>query len=590
MPFYISPDGTVLEQFEQPVSFEGEHHERINVDAGGIVLDTNDQEHLVLTADLTGAEKYIVCQATNGTDLFTVNHDGAVESSTITAIQNTLNAATENNTGGVLVKREALTHFENVNLEELNIGSHIALVDTVSQKTNLLWQEVDGVGAKTGKIVRIGHSDVIGAVADNGIQVSLASEGETIIQCDAEQAFLNFQTFRTNDDTPMILAIDSFGNDVFEVKNDGRIMSNQLTDLETNIIENATELEEHAQTLQTFEDDIGANMVNLEEMLNATYNQIDNDVVTRKTEINSSVGRTGLLMHCTKDSGIPYIDCEDESGNKKFTVTNDGTVLTHGVYANDHTTLPDNLSTAIAVGNNSVYIGQSKISYNDTTGEMKFYKLKDNVVPTALSGSPYNLTVGDIDAGKNSNTVQRWLDLARPSHAHSNLRIHDIFPTANQASDWVEAKVVPTANSYTESDQTPANGGTAIRFRDTNDMTVQIHTYTIDNTLRGVLKLELSHDWVQSSASNQAVLIQSNQLTDLSMVRTSATLKTTDDEFRGFNLNNTLVLNVASGSQNGIVCKFGNVALPQFGSGTDNTIAAGSQIWVFFEIENVTLV
>ena len=113
MPYYIAPDGTILEQFVQPETSTspGEDHERVNVDNGGIVLDANENTHLVLTANLASPSKYIVCQNTGGTDLFSVDHDGSIQSTTINTIENTLSSATENNVGGVLVKRETLTHF-----------------------------------------------------------------------------------------------------------------------------------------------------------------------------------------------------------------------------------------------------------------------------------------------------------------------------------------------------------------------------------------------------------------------------------------------------------------------------------------------
>ena len=111
----------------------------------------------------------------------------------------------------------------------------------------------------------------------------------------------------------------------------------------------------------------------------------------------------GITIKCNKDANIPYIKCQNQAGDSKFQVLDDGTVLTHAVFDNNHQNLPDNLATAIATGNDSVYIGQAKISYSDSAG-YKFYKLKDNTVPTVLQSAPYSLTKSHIDSRKNNKT------------------------------------------------------------------------------------------------------------------------------------------------------------------------------------------
>ena len=156
--------------------------------------------------------------------------------------------------------------------------------------------------------------------------------------------------------------------------------------------------------------------------------------------LNTLQTQAGLRIKCDKSAQVPYIMCESEAGEPRFSVESDGTVLTHAIYDNNHENLPDNLVQAIATGNDSVYIGQAKVSYSDSAG-FKFYKLKDNTVPTVLAAAPFSLTTSQIDAGKNNNTLLRWLDLARPSHSSSNLRINDIVPLSNLAADFDEVTI-----------------------------------------------------------------------------------------------------------------------------------------------------
>ena len=142
-----------------------------------------------------------------------------------------------------------------------------------------------------------------------------------------------------------------------------------------------------------------------------------------------------------------------------------------------------------------------------------------------------------------------------------------------------------TSLAYLEVDAT----GSPVRFRDSADTTVVLHTYTI-NALRGCLKVELSHDWIKSAQGDQGILIQNSLLTDLSIVKhLSATLKTDDTDFRGFQNVSNMIINVNSGSENGILVWLKHKDPLQFGGGSDATLDAGSQFWIFFEIQNVTL-
>lgn len=294
-----------------------------------------------------------------------------------------------------------------------------------------------------------------------------------------------------------------------------------------------------------------------------------------------------LRISSTKvGADAPYLVCTDSDGIEIFKITKTGQIQSNGVLNNDHTTLPDGNHADQALGNNSLYIGEGKVSFDGS--KFIFRRLKDQTVPTALLAAPYSLTAANLPASGN-HSIQKWMDLARVAHlgaGNSHLKIKEAFPLANESADFEEIDSVGS-RKFTELDET----GTPIRFRDVNNQVDTLFTYTL-NALRGCLKIQLSDDWTHGAFAGQGILVQNNLLTDLSMIRTSATLKTTDDEFRGFNLSSSTVINVTGGSQNGIVFKLGHTLIPQFsgGAGTDNIISAGSQFFIFFEVENVVLV
>ena len=88
----------------------------------------------------------------------------------------------------------------------------------------------------------------------------------------------------------------------------------------------------------------------------------------------------------------------------------------------------------------SLYVGNSRYSYDMTNRVLQLHKLKANHIPVYLQSST---TASDLPSGHNAThmTVNKWIDFAR-SHLNDNtLNVHDVFPYNN--ADW-DAADAPT--------------------------------------------------------------------------------------------------------------------------------------------------
>ena len=89
---------------------------------------------------------------------------------------------------------------------------------------------------------------------------------------------------------------------------------------------------------------------------------------------------------------------------------------------------------------NSVYIGNSRYSYDMTNRTLQMHKLKANHIPVYLQAST---SASDLPSGHNAShmTVNKWIDFARSHLSDDTLDVHDVFPYTN--ADW-DAADAPT--------------------------------------------------------------------------------------------------------------------------------------------------
>ena len=88
----------------------------------------------------------------------------------------------------------------------------------------------------------------------------------------------------------------------------------------------------------------------------------------------------------------------------------------------------------------SVYIGNSRYSYDMTNRTLQMHKLKANHIPVYLQAST---SASDLPSGHNAShmTVNKWIDFARSHLNDDSLDVHDVFPYTN--ADW-DAADAPT--------------------------------------------------------------------------------------------------------------------------------------------------
>jgi hypothetical protein len=171
------------------------------------------------------------------------------------------------------------------------------------------------------------------------------------------------------------------------------------------------------------------------------------DGLTMKREINNKDQELNIQLHpsapcidinCTKNAGVDYIRMTDSDTLATIlAVHDDGTIETPGWSSGP---LPDGYLGALAVPGNSIYIGSSRLSEKNGVFHCSHLKAPPHI-PLRLTQTPYSLTTGNINANTPRN-INDWVILARSvvtAVQGKAIRIKDIFPVANDASDWVDS-------------------------------------------------------------------------------------------------------------------------------------------------------
>ena len=132
----------------------------------------------------------------------------------------------------------------------------------------------------------------------------------------------------------------------------------------------------------------------------------------------------------------PVIDVQDGTEISRFAVYDDGFVVQRG----HQDVLPDALNaghfSSVLAGDESVYIGSCKLSYDRAAKALRFRTLKE-AIPVYLAGK--GVTAAPVGHTLASMTVHGWVAYARTHQSNERLTVHDVFPPAN--ADWEDATI-----------------------------------------------------------------------------------------------------------------------------------------------------
>ncbi len=179
-----------------------------------------------------------------------------------------------------------------------------------------------------------------------------------------------------------------------------------------------------------------------------------------------------------------------------FRVRSNGDVVT-GISAAivnqpSRTSAPQSGSTV--VDPNSLYIGNSRYSYDMANRDVKLHKLKSNHIPVYLQA---HLTANDLPTGHGLDhmTVNKWIDLARDELDNEDLDVHDIFPYANADWDVADAPNATLTSAYNaisadvtvlESEMDATEAATALNTAKTGITSGQASAITTNTAKTGI--------------------------------------------------------------------------------------------------------
>jgi len=96
---------------------------------------------------------------------------------------------------------------------------------------------------------------------------------------------------------------------------------------------------------------------------------------------------------------------------------------------------------------NSLYIGNSRYSYDMSNRIVQLHKLKDAHIPVYLQA---HMSANDLPSGHGLEhmTINKWVDFARTHLSDDDLDVHDVFPYANADWDVADAPVPTLTAAY----------------------------------------------------------------------------------------------------------------------------------------------
>ena len=121
-----------------------------------------------------------------------------------------------------------------------------------------------------------------------------------------------------------------------------------------------------------------------------------------------------ISLHQTGAS-TSFLECKDNSDVLRLTIRSDGhvdhhnVILAPGVQPVGHAPMTD----SAGVGDNSLYVGSTRLSYNRSLHRMEYHRLKLSHIPLYLQGR--NFTSNDLPANHATNdmSVMKWIEHAK---------------------------------------------------------------------------------------------------------------------------------------------------------------------------------
>ena len=127
----------------------------------------------------------------------------------------------------------------------------------------------------------------------------------------------------------------------------------------------------------------------------------------------------------------PVFDIRNTAGDVTYAVFDDGFVIQRGHNDTDPDALNAGHFSSVLVGDGSIFIGASRLSYDRATHKITASKLKHQI-PIYLQNA--NLPANNVPVALDQMTVHGWVALARTFLSNDRLVPANVFPSAN--ADW----------------------------------------------------------------------------------------------------------------------------------------------------------
>ncbi|MCH2254973.1 MAG: hypothetical protein MK365_17725, partial [Vicinamibacterales bacterium] len=151
----------------------------------------------------------------------------------------------------------------------------------------------------------------------------------------------------------------------------------------------------------------------------------------------------------------PVVEIQNGADETTFAVYDDGFVVAKGHHRSDVDALNSGHFSTVVTGDGSVYIGSARISYNRTTNEIEWVRLK-NQIPVYLAALNFqDSDISPLGTPYAEIPVHTWIVFARLFTGNMRLTARDVFPAEN--SDW-RSLTINTGRLVTPVLQAPLGG------------------------------------------------------------------------------------------------------------------------------------
>ena len=162
------------------------------------------------------------------------------------------------------------------------------------------------------------------------------------------------------------------------------------------------------------------------------------DNVFKSPVVMNGLGAPLVVRACNAHNAA-LLELRDNTNTVVWEVLLDGTVRpAHEANINLPGAQPAGqapMNDSAGVGDNSLYIGSTRLSYDRVLHRMEFHRLKLSHVPIYLQGR--GMTSSHMPTGHvvNDMSAMKWVQQARAHLSEPALTLHDVFPIAN-TGDW----------------------------------------------------------------------------------------------------------------------------------------------------------